>query len=202
MKMDDTPAFVIDTADWEGINQAVTHAPNYETKVACAIKRTIRVMHGIAHLHRNTMLEEVEVYIGRAGYTNVLNRWRDSRSKRGHFYAAVLFSCETGRAIELEGLANRLLCGLKERRTLCVGNANVNPHGGGRVADCDLSVVYMTWDVKRNPEYGEKPDINVIREVSKEASVSCSGGFSYSQIEHGLRLTKRLSEWDRLVWSM
>ncbi len=198
--MNPNHAFVIDTADSDVVSRAIAQAPNYGAKVASAIKRAIRVIHGLPELHKNALLDDIEVYLGRASSYTVLNRWRASRNERGHKYATILFSCDTERAVELEGLANKLLRGLKDRNTLCVGNANVNPHGGGKVADNDLSVVYMTWGVGFNPEYAEKPDINVIREVSREAAAAYAGLFSYNQIENGLRLTKRLSEKERLEW--
>lgn len=198
--MNSNPAFVIDAVDEIALRQAINKAPNYETKVASAIKRSIRMIHGLPALHRNAPLEDLEIYLGRASTHTVLNRWRASRRDRGHKYATILFSCDTERAVELEGLANKLLRELKDRKTLCVGNANVNPHGGGMVADNDDSVVYMTWGKFGDLEYATKPDIDSIREVAQKVAETYSETFTYNQIENGLRLAKRLSAKERLDW--
>lgn len=147
-------AFKIDTADEDAVLAGIAAAPQYDVRVANAIRRTIEMIHGLDDLHARAGLEDIEVYLGRSSESagHVLSRWRAHRENRGHKYAAVLFTCDAYRAEDLEGVAVKVLTRLKDYNTLCVGNANVARGGGGGAPATDRALIYMTWTHRRRAD--------------------------------------------------
>ena len=72
-------AFVINVTNSSLVSMAIASAPAYDFKVASAIRRTVEMIHGLQDLHRDTPLQQVEVYLDRSSYSedHLLNRWHD-----------------------------------------------------------------------------------------------------------------------------
>lgn len=73
-------AHIIGEADENRVLEGIKTAPQYGKRVAGAIKRTIKVIHGLDRLFNRLALEDLDVYLGRSSDnpTHVLSRWRDS----------------------------------------------------------------------------------------------------------------------------
>lgn|SRR5574340_615682 len=201
--MGHTWAYIIDDADEDRVLEGIEAAPQYGKKVAGAIKRTIKVIHGLDALLKRRELRDLEVYLGRSSDdpTQVLGRWVAHRRERGHKYAAVLFTCEADRAAKLEGLANKVLKKLKVYDALCVGNANTAGDGRGRKPGRPLAVIYMTWGENTENNGFGKADIDIIRRVAEETYHEAGGFVTKKQLEGGLRTIKRMTHKARLRWN-
>ncbi len=201
--MDYTWAYIIGEADENRVLEGIEAAPQYGKKVAGAIKRAIKVIHGLDALFNRLELRDLEVYLGRSSDdpTQVLGRWEQARKKHRHKYAAILFTCEADRASKLEGLANKVLKKLKAHGALCVGNANTAGDGRGRKPGRPLAVIYMTWGENTGNNGFGKADIDIIRRVTEETYHEAGGFVTKKQIEGGLRTIKRMTLKARLRWS-
>lgn len=201
--MDATWAYIIGEADEDRVLEGINAAPQYGKKVAGAIKRTIKVIHGLDRLLDRLALDDLEVYLGRSSDapSRVLSRWADNLKKRGHKYAAILFTCETERAHKLEGLANRILKKFGDRGVLCVGNANTVGDGRGRIPGTSRSVIYMTWGKNLDETDYCRPGIVDIRYVAEEVYREAGGFVTRQQLERGLMTMKRRTNRERLRWN-
>jgi hypothetical protein len=197
----DTPAFQgIGRVDDVWLKDALRAAPAYGAKVASAIRRTIRCIHGLEKLHKTVPRDELEVYLGRATETTLAQRWRHHFESRGHNYGAILFLCDTDRVEALEDVAIKILKKLYDRDALCVGSANKWPGNVGRSPrSSEYALIYMTWTFG-NPVEWSKPSINDIREIASEVAEETDRESSAKQVEKGLDSLRRLTEYDRLVW--
>jgi hypothetical protein len=197
----DTPAFQgIGLVDDVWLKDALRAAPAYGARVASAIRRTIRCIHGLEKLHRTVPRDELEVYLGRATETTLTQRWKHHFNARGHNYGAILFLCDTDRVEALEDVAIKTLKKLRERDALCVGNANKWPGNAGRSPRTrEDALIYMTWTIG-DPVEWSKPSSNDIREIASEVAEETDREFSAKQVETGLTSLKRLTEYDRLYW--
>jgi hypothetical protein len=196
-----TPAYSgIGLLDEVYLSEALSSAPSYSTKVANAIGRTIRCIHGLEALHRTAMREQLEVYIGRASESTLAQRWKSHHKARGHNYGAVVFTCERDKAEVLEDIAIKALKKLRERDALCVGSANVwNGNAGKPPRRDEVAVIYMTWKISESVLW-TKPTLGEIREVAHEVATETLYPVAAVQVERGLGTLKRLSESDKLKW--
>jgi hypothetical protein len=197
----DTPAFQgIGRADDVWFKDALRAAPAYGAKVASAIRRTIRCIHGLEKLHKTVSRDALEVYLGRATETTLAQRWRHHFEERGHNYGAILFRCDTDRVEALEDVAIKILRKLHDRDALCVGTANKWPGNVGRPPRLsEYALIYMTWTIVGPVEWS-KPSSNDIQEIASEVVEETDREFSAKQVETGLTSLKRLTEYDRLYW--
>jgi len=200
--MASTLAFTIDVAGEEQVLEAIKSAPQYGVKVAGAIKHTIKTIHGLENLHRSCQLNELEVYLGRTAASpgRLLQRWEYHRHNRKHKHAAVLFTCDMNRSLYLEELAINLLQELKNRGSLCVGNANIAKDSRGRVSTGTTAVIYMTWGKNAGDTEYEKPTMDVIREVADVVGGEMSTEVTKQQLQRGLMTLKRLTDKVKLAW--
>lgn len=128
----------------------------------------VRLIHSIPDLFNDSDLDRVELYIGRTGCTprHVKGRWKIHRDEKDHEYALVAIRCPTDRIVRWEGMMVKILNRLKSRGRLCVRNAE-GSGGGGRVADTDDSVVYITWRLKRRSKL-TIPTRKDVREIAAD----------------------------------
>lgn len=197
----DTPVFQgIAHVDDAWLTDALRAAPAYGSRVASAIQRTIRCIHGLEALHSTVPRDQLEVYLGRATETTLAARWKQHSKTRGHNYGIILFLCNTDRVEALEDVAIKTLKKLKDRDALCIGNANMWPGNVGRSPRSnEYALVYMTWKIGEQIEW-TKPSINEIREIASEVADETDREFSVRQIETGLSALKRIGQCDRLRW--
>jgi hypothetical protein len=194
-------AYRIPMTKLDHIEEGVRRTPSYETQVARAISRTIQVMHGLPDLHDLSELRDFEVYLGRAASPElVLDRWQSHWKSRGHSYAALLFRCDPTRVVKLETIAIKILQSLKANKALCVGNANVLPHGGGANVKRGESLVYITWQTSMQKLNFGKPGVALIREIADTVAGEVDDGPTPRQLETGLLAVKRLKEKAALQW--
>lgn len=195
-----TPAYHgIWKLDAKFLSAALATAPSYGVRVADAIGRTVRCIHGLEELHSSVSRDELEVYIGRATANTVASRWSDHASNRGHDYGAVLFTCSSDRVERLEGIALKVLRKLKSRELLCVGNANCHSAPSGRPPRADeVALIYMTWTKSRQTIW-DKPGVAQIREIAAEVAEEVDD-VTKKQVETGLYALKRLNERDPMYW--
>ncbi len=195
-----TPAYQgLHNVDDLYIREAIRVAPRYGAKVASAISRTIRCIHGLARLHRTIDRDELEVYLGRATETTLTQRWRAHAKARDHQWGVVLFTCDHDRVEALEDVAVRVLQKLHERNALCVGNANVWKGSGGAPPRREDALVYMTW--KSGDQIGwRKPSREEIRAVAVGVRAETRFDIATRQIDAGLETLKRVTEYDPLHW--
>ncbi len=195
-------AFTLDTADPEALEVGIKDAPHYDARVANALNRTIRVIHGLADFHRRRglQLSEFEIYLGRCGGSaeHLLDRWQTHHKTKGHKWGTVLFTCRTVKAARLEGLAIKVLNKLHAENALCVSRANVSNGGGGGTANTQQSIIYMTWSTDGDGIDADKPNKQLINEIAVNGEIATGGDVSREQISRGLATLKRLSEYDEL----
>jgi hypothetical protein len=124
--------------------EALGRAPE-RRRFSLAAKDVIRAIHAVPTLFDDCGLDEVEVYIGRAGATprHVFNRWKIHRQEKEHQYGIVILRCETGVVDRWEGAAANLVKRLETHGRLCVRNASARGQGG--LPDTPLSCIYITW---------------------------------------------------------
>jgi hypothetical protein len=177
----------------------IDRAPNYGTKVALAISRTIKSIHGLVHLHGGLKLEDIEIYIGKSADrpASVYTRWRAHSDRKHHRFGLILFKCTQNKAKVLEKVAIRLFHNLKERGRLCVGQANVAKHSPGRDALSDNCVIYMTWNILNQPCPFTKPTQLMVNEISETISAGMTE-VSALQVRNGLKSIKRLSTREKI----
>ena len=202
--MIDHLAYVIGEVDEKRLWMGIQNARHYGVKVAGAIKRTIRAIHGLEDLIESHDLKSLEIYLGRSAESSkhVMNRWKAHNKKFGHKYATVLFACEAGRAQFLEEIALRVLDKLKRRGALCVGNANTAKDGRGRPPKSETAVVYMTWRIGGEIREWEKPNADVIKDVARKVSQDMAGAIPRLQLEGGLQILKKVrTAKAKLDWS-
>lgn len=195
-------AFVINVADPDLVSRAIASAPTYDVQVASAIRRTVEMIHGLQDLHRDTPLQQLEVYLGRSSYSeaHLLNRWQDHWTNHTHRYAAVLFTCKANKVNRLETLALKVLRRLKrDHGALCVGNANVMAGDHGRPSATDRAVIYMTWRLMSDAIIYKKPGVEVIRAVAQALYEECAGWVTKAQLLRGLLTLKQLKSKVRLL---
>jgi hypothetical protein len=163
-------AFVLGSVtDEEGFYEAANAAPHYGTHVSPAISRVIRAIHGIEKLHQRCRLQDLEVYLGRSGWSSAVSRlWSHASGPKQMQFGGPLFTCDAARAARLEGLAIKVLMRLKAADRLCVGNANISPHGGGGRSSDDISVVYLAWRQRPSDNPDRKPTMSLVREIAKD----------------------------------
>jgi hypothetical protein len=185
------------------IQQGINTAPQYGRNVASAIRHTIRVIHGLPQLYNTLELKDLNIYLGRAAASprHVLTRWKFHQKKRTHKWGTILFTCRTDRAIELEGIAIKVLCRFKKHGALCVGQANAGHDGRGGKAANGLSVIYMTWGDSIGSIDYERPGIKLIVEVASAVSREVGRVVNRQQLVRGLKILKRLREQARLKWA-
>lgn len=181
------------------IQEAIQVVPRYGPKVASAIRRTIRCIHGLARLHRTIDRDELEVYLGRATETTLAQRWRAHARERGHRWGLVLFTCDHDRVEVLEDVAVRILQKLRERNALCVGNANVWRGTGGAPPRREDALVYMTWK-SGQPIDWRKLSREGMRALAAEVQAETRFDIATQQIDAGLETLKRVTEYDPLHW--
>lgn len=182
------------------LKAALKAAPSYNIKLAEAIKRTIRCIHGLENLHNTIRRSELDVYLGRATEGTLAERWKQ-HAKKGFEYGMILFTCDPDRVEGLEHTAIKILQKLTEHKRLCVGSANVYPGSSGSKPRQELALVYMTWKPKPKPVKFEKPSISEIREIAKEVTnENHPFKLNAQQVENGLNALKRINEIDRLHW--
>lgn len=189
--------------DLEAVAMLLSLVPDYKVKVANAIARTIRVIHGIELLHRDHEARHLDVYLGRAGGSprHVLARWRTHAKKRGHRFGMVVFVCDTSRVAQLEAVAVRALGRLKKSGRLCVGQANVAGDGRGPLPRLRKSAIYLTWGFGNDDSEFQKPTIDVIREVADAVVREVSDdSISAGQLLKGLKALKRRKVCEKLEW--
>jgi hypothetical protein len=166
------------------------------------LKRTIRVIHGLADLHRDLPLENVDVYIGKAvaDDEHVIARWKQHATKRGHRYGLILFTCDADSAKKLEAVAIRVLRRLKEQHRLCVGAANVSETSGGRPSANEHTAIYMTWTVVDRPSIYIRPTVAIIDDVAARVGNHAPLGVRSAQIATGLGALKQPGHFERIMW--
>lgn len=194
-------AFIIDVANPDLVSAAIASAPAYDLRVASAIRRTVEMIHGLQDLHRDTPLQQVEVYLGRSSCSAdyLLNRWNDHWTNHKHRYGTVLFTCEANKGKQLETLAIKVLRRLKrEHNSLCVGNANVKNGAQGRPPATDQAVIYMTWRIMPDAINYEKPGVKIIRAVAQAVYEECAGWVKKAQLCRGLLTLQQLKSKVRL----
>ncbi|MEK6736824.1 MAG: hypothetical protein AABY47_09650 [Pseudomonadota bacterium] len=199
----------IEQVDEDWLSLAMKASPHYGLKVASALSRTIRCIHGLQKLHGKSQLSELEVYVGRATITTLKHRWaKHAAGKRGHRYGVILFCCNHDRVERLEDLAIRILDKLRDRKLLCVANANKWPGNKGRKPRAEEALVYMTWRYANEEfDFYARPTIDQLREVSKEVHQETRDvhqetdrKITRKQISNGVRMLKRLTAKDPLYW--
>ncbi len=177
--------------------------PLYNSHVAPAIRHTIRCIHGIDRLMRNTKMEELEVYLGRAStISRVVARWKEHRKERGHTWATVLFRASREHAKVLEKAAIRTVQRLRDRNSLCIGNANIIGGATGPNTDVEHEFIYMTWGYGDWPAVFEhKPSTNDIREIAQAVAGDMRGLVTEQQLRAGMIATKApLTQYEKLRW--
>jgi hypothetical protein len=162
---------ILEIDELEAMVGSLQRAPLYESGVQRPLERVIGAIHGLPSLHRGKALSDFEVYVGRtrADPEAIRDRWLERSSQNGHLFGAVLFSLPPERARDLERAALRIIMGLKKRRRLCVGNANVCPSGGG-ASPRGLAIIYMTWSKAYEGEDPGRPGAAELRDVAREVA--------------------------------
>jgi hypothetical protein len=191
----------IEHIDDNWLQDALRAAPSYNMRVANAIGRIVRCIHGLGDLHRTVRLDELEVYLGRSTAASLKQRLRQhSRTHRGHNYALVLFTCDPSRIESLERVGVTILTKLNARGVLCVGRANRwNSAGGAPPRPGETALVYMTWRITAPIEH-ERPSITDVRDIAHEVHRETNGAYTAQTVETGLRHIKRRSAADPLHW--
>lgn len=198
--MPSTPAYQgLHDLDDLYIQEVIQVAPRYGTRVASAIRRAIRCIHGLERLHRTVDRDELEVYLGRATETTLAQRWRAHARERGHRWGVVLFTCDHDRVELLEDVAVRVLQKLRARNALCVGNANVWRGSVGARPRREDALVYMTWKIGNQIDW-RRPGRAEIRAVAAEVHAETPFDLATRQIDAGLEALKRVTEYDPLHW--
>ncbi len=194
-------AFTIDVANPNLVARALATAPAYDLRVASAIRRTVRMIHGLQGLHENTPLKRFEVYLGRTSFSEdyLLQRWNAHWANYNHKYAAVLFTCDANKVNQLEKLAHRILRRLKDDHdSLCVGRANVKDADQGRPSATEKAVIYMTWRIMPEAINFKRPGVAIIRAVAQAVYEDCADWVKKGQLLRGLLTLKKLTSKVRL----
>lgn len=182
------------------LKEALRSAPQYGVQVAGAMSRVIRCIHGLEHLHRTTSRPYLEVYLGRATETSLEQRWEEHARTKQHHYGAVLFCCDPGRVKRLEEIAVRLVKKLRKSTFLCVGNVNTYDGDFGGDPRTETAMIYMTWTILDTPISWGKPNTENLRTLSRELHHDTDREFAKDQILRGLRVLRRVSDYDPLYW--
>ena len=178
------------------IQKSIDEAPNYGARVANALSRTIRAIHGLADFHKALKLEDIEVYIGKAedSPTAIFKRWLAHNKSKKHRFGMVLFRCSQTRAKVLEKVGIRVFDALTAKNRLCVGKANIAKGSQGRDATAPNCVVYLTWTVMDTPSPFTKPNKKIIQDVAATVAAAMKDSVTAAQISTGLRPIKRLTQ--------
>ncbi|QSQ21836.1 hypothetical protein JY651_42930 [Pyxidicoccus parkwayensis] len=152
---------------------------------------------------RNTAIQDLEVYIGRASTVGrTMKRWKEHSENRGHTWASVLFQASRAHAKVLEKAAIRTIQRLKTQKTLCIGNANIVGGANGPDTDVEHEFVYMTWGWRTEwSDFEGKPSIDDLREIAHVVALDMKGAVTEQQLRNGLEVAKApLSQFERLEW--
>jgi hypothetical protein len=154
---------------YDGLNAA----PARE-RFTLAGQEIIKTIHTIAVLHEDHALDQVEVYIGRAGASprHVLNRWRGHYQTKKHRHGVIVLQSATEKIARWEDGAVKVLKRLDHHGRLCVKNASAS--GQGALPDEPQSCIYITWrrTTPRNLETCDKRTVeNVAAEVAEETDL-------------------------------
>ena len=144
--------------------------------------------------------DRLEVYLGRATVSTLSRRWSSHAEKRRHQYGCVLFTCDPDRVERLEDVAVKILAQLKKGRALCVRNANKWDGNLGGEPKPELALVYMTWKIVASEETWIEPNLDDVRWIAKKVSDESKYDVTKDQIENGLSVVTRISEYDPLHW--
>jgi hypothetical protein len=188
----------------EELELGLRGAPRYE-QFAAAAKQIIRTIHAIPTLWKPVRsLDEVEIYIGRAGATpqHVKQRWRTRREEAQHVYGVVAARCWTFEVEAWETAAIKFLKRLKARGRLCVKNAAA--HGQGTLPDTEESCIYVTWKLTGAREV-VAPTAADVAAVARETAAEMREldyDFTRQTLEAGLSVaTRPVHERVSLSWS-
>lgn len=192
-------AYDLDIVDHSDISDGLEAAPRYQ-RFTDAVKHVIRSIHGIPDLVGDADLDQIEVYLGRAGGTeaHVLGRFGSHRERKAHEHGAILFRGATANVVSWEGWSNRILKGLQERDMLCV--ANLVAGKNGRIPSTPTSVVYMTWRrIRRQGLF--TPTKRDVLEMVKEIVEGASELRPAAQLATAMDpITRPETDFTRLAW--
>lgn len=192
-------AYDLDIVDRSDISDGLEAAPRY-VRFTDAVKHVIRSIHGIPGLFRDLDLDQVEVYLGRAGGTeeHVQGRFSSHLEQKNHEHGAILFQGTTANVVSWEGWSNRILKRLHEREMLCV--ANLVAGKNGRTPSAPTSVVYMTWRRIRRQELSTPTKRDVL-EMAKEIVGAASELRPAAQLANAMDpITRPDTDFTRLAW--
>lgn len=192
-------AYRIYNAREDDLQRSIAQAPKYDAKIASALSRVIKAIHGLADLHKNkkVSLKQIEVYLGRSSDLpkHLKLRWQQHRNEKKHQHGIVLFKCEPDQAEYLEEIGIRVVRKLKGYNTLCVGNVNIRDKAGRPPDSSSTAVIYMTWRTKSKPAGYERPSSPIIKRVASEVAselnkVTPQQKVTSQQLEKGLKASR------------
>jgi hypothetical protein len=192
--------------DYSGpdLEAGIATAPSY-ARFADAGRHVIRCIHSIPTLWdeaTDSPLNEIEVYVGRAGATarHVSSRWKEHLDKKRHDHGIIALRCSTDVVDKWETAAVRAIKSLDSRGHLCVRNASAS--GQGSLPDTDESVIYITWAKDLTPAAIKAANKRTIDEVAREvASYTRDLGISLDMARRALEpISRPVQDRTEVAW--